>query len=209
MKLHHLSLAWKPVALGLSATVLLSSPSWGKTIVGSAHDLSTMMNSGGQVCVACHTPHNAQTGSTTPLWNHASTTATFTMYTSSTMKAVAAGQPTSYSKACLSCHDGTVALDSFGGKTGTAGTMGGAEKLGSDLSDDHPISITYDTTLATANGGLVTPASTAGVDASKTIPLFAGKLECATCHNAHDNANGSFLRKSNAGSALCLSCHTK
>lgn len=34
-------------------------------------------------------------------------------------------------------------------------------------------------------------------------------VECATCHDPHNTANGTFLRKSNAGSALCLACHNK
>jgi predicted CXXCH cytochrome family protein len=87
--------------------------------------------------------------------------------------------------------------------------IAGASKLGTDLSDDHPVSFTYDGALATANGGLVTPTSAAYVDSAKTIPLFNAKLECSSCHDAHDNSHTNFLRKSNAGSALCLSCHNK
>jgi predicted CXXCH cytochrome family protein len=110
----------------------------------------------------------------------------------------------------MSCHDGTIALDSFGGKTAAgAGMMTGGSKLGTDLTNDHPISITYDAALAVAKRDMISPVSASFVDAAKTVPLFAGKMECSTCHNSHDNANGSFLRKSNAGSALCLSCHKK
>lgn len=181
----------------------------GATISGTSHDLSAMTNSAGQICVTCHTPHNAQAAQLVPLWNHAATAATFTLYSSSTLKAVP-GQPSNQSKACLSCHDGTVALDSFGGKTPAGGgLMTGEDKLGTDLSDDHPVSFTYDAALATANGGLVTPASAASVDSAKVVPLFGGKLECASCHNPHDNTNTHFLRKANAGSALCLTCHNK
>ena len=46
------------------------------------------------------------------------------------------------------------------------------------------------------------------------IPNVAGGttnvgIECASCHNAHNNSLGNFLRKSNAGSAICTSCHIK
>jgi predicted CXXCH cytochrome family protein len=179
------------------------------TIVGTKHDMSSMTNSGGQLCVSCHTPHNAQATQLVPLWNHTATNATFTTYSSATMVAVQ-GQPSGFSKACMSCHDGTIALDSFGGKTAAgAGMMTGGSKLGTDLTNDHPISITYDAALAVAKRDMISPVSASFVDAAKTVPLFAGKMECSTCHNSHDNANGSFLRKSNAGSALCLSCHKK
>ncbi len=195
--------------LALMALVFLSQQARAASIVGTKHDLSAMTNTGGQVCIACHTPHNAQSAQLVPLWNHTATSTTFTLYSSVTSKANP-GQPTGYSKACLSCHDGTVALDSFGGKTPAgAGMITGPSKMGSDLSDDHPFSFTYDAALATAAGGLVTPASTSYVDAAKTVPLFNGKLECSSCHDAHDNTYTNFLRKSNAGSALCLSCHNK
>lgn len=193
------------------ASVVLVARSSAASIVGTKHDMSAMTNSSGQVCVACHTPHNAQTAQLVPLWNHTATAATFTLYSSVTAKS-SPGQPTGYSKACLSCHDGTLALDSFGGKTPAgAGMITGRAKLGTDLSDDHPVSFTYDAALAAAtpNGKLVTPSSASWVDTAKTVPLFAGKLECASCHDAHDNGFGMFLRKSNAGSALCLSCHNQ
>ncbi|MEO6486324.1 MAG: cytochrome c3 family protein, partial [Thermoanaerobaculia bacterium] len=59
------------------------------------------------------------------------------------------------------------------------------------------------------DGGLVTPASTAYVDALKKIPLFAGTMQCASCHNVHDPLNVPFLNISNAASALCTTCHIK
>lgn len=35
-----------------------------------------------------------------------------------------------------------------------------------------------------------------------------GSLECASCHDVHDrNSNDALLRISNAGSALCQTCH--
>lgn len=203
--------------VGMLATVVLSGTftmltlSQGASIVGTPHDMKATTNAAGQVCIACHTPHNAQADQLVPLWNHTATATTFTLYSSSTLKTTTLAQPSGASKACLSCHDGTVAIDSFGGKPPAgAGAISGASNLGTSLTDDHPVSFTYDGALATAaNGALVTPATASNVDSAKTVPLFAGKLECASCHNAHDNTHGKFLRKSNAGSALCLSCHNK
>jgi predicted CXXCH cytochrome family protein len=192
------------------ALVALAPTKASATIVGSPHDFSSIagFGSNGQVCVFCHTPHNAPAAAdqVVPLWNHTTTTATFTLYTSATLTA-APGQPDSNSKACLSCHDGTVAIDAFGGRTGTQ-VISGSRLLATDLSNDHPISFTYDAALATADGGLVTPASAAQVSAG--IPLFNGKLQCASCHQVHDNSTYQpFLRDSRVGSAICLRCHTK
>ena len=41
------------------------------------------------------------------------------------------------------------------------------------------------------------------------VPLFGGKVQCATCHDAHDNTASPFLVKANTNSDLCLTCHDK
>ena len=173
-------------------------------ITGTAHDFSGRGWGSAEVCIFCHAPHNANGGA--PLWNHAPTAATFTLYSSPSLTTATMAQPAGVSRLCLSCHDGTVAIDSYAARTGTTNMTGDA-LLGTNLSNDHPIGFTYDAGLATADGGLVTPASTSLV--TTNVPLYSGRLECASCHNVHDNALGGFLRRSNAGSGLCLSCHIK
>ncbi|PKN59184.1 MAG: cytochrome C [Deltaproteobacteria bacterium HGW-Deltaproteobacteria-14] len=182
-------------------------------IRGSEHDFSSQGWASGEICLPCHTPHNAdQSVTQAPLWNHAVTTASFTVYSSPTLQATVA-QPGGSSKLCLSCHDGTVAIDSFGGTTGTT-MVTGAANVGTDLSNDHPVSFTYDATLAASDGRLVDPAAdgdtnpdTVGMS-SPYVPLFAGKLECASCHDPHNGTSiEGLLRVSNAGSGLCLKCH--
>lgn len=175
------------------------------SIQNSAHDFSGSNWAAGQICLPCHAPHNNQNEAGTLLWNHDITEAQFTLYSSPSFDAAASsGQPGGVSKLCLSCHDGTVAIDAFGGATG--GTMiSGDRMLGTDLSNDHPISFTYDSALATADGELLDPNSL-----PDTIKLFAGKMECASCHDVHDkNGNEVLLNVNNAGSALCLTCHLK
>ena len=57
--------------------------------------------------------------------------------------------------------------------------------------------------------GVAYPA-TGDYDALHTTPLFDDKVECASCHDPHDqvvDGTGKFLRLDNAGSALCLDCH--
>jgi predicted CXXCH cytochrome family protein len=182
-----------------------------QTIDNTPHDLPfnlTVANTT-EICVFCHTPHNA--GPTTPLWNRTATTAVYTPYSSPTLDANGgtAPAPTGVSLLCLSCHDGTVAFDSLinnpDGITVTPANMtlipGTTALLGTDMTNDHPISIEY---------GL--PAADFNIPPSNNLPLFdpgANTVECASCHNPHDNQFGRFLRVANTNSDLCLSCHIK
>jgi predicted CXXCH cytochrome family protein len=191
------------------------------TIVGSKHDLKTGSAAhDNEVCVYCHTPHGASTGAagtaadSVPLWSRAANaTTSYTLYTGTGTLTATVGQPGGVSLACLSCHDGTTAVDAYKGAAGTpARTIGtiansGYANLGTTLANDHPIGFAYTAALATLDGGLVSPTSASVVVTG--IPLFSTMMECASCHSVHDNANGSFLRFGNAASALCLKCHVK
>lgn len=162
-----------------------------------------------QMCVFCHAPHNASPSA--PLWNRRTPGNTYTPYSSSTSLA-RAGQPTGASLACLSCHDGTIALGELLSRGTTLPMSGGAtmpagnSNLGTDLSDDHPVSFAYNSALAAARGGeLADPATLTGkvrLDAS-------GQLQCTTCHDPHDDTNGKFMVTTNVASSLCVTCHTK
>ena len=187
-------------------------------IAGSEHDFSGQGFAQGQICLPCHAPHNASAQATAnvPLWNHAVSIQTYQLYTSDTIDAGSPSgslaQPSGVSKLCLSCHDGTIAIDAFGGNPGSQ-TITGNANIGTDLSNDHPISFVYDTSLALADGSLNDPSTAlAGLAGSNgTIEddmLFGNRLECASCHDVHNKfGNESLLLKSNAGSALCLTCH--
>lgn len=197
------------VLVVLAMALIATAPALA-VITGSAHDFSSVGNAAwnpnGQICQPCHTPHNAGTLTNVPLWNHVSTTATYTMYTSPTLNASGFAAPAGVSKACLSCHDGTVALENFGGTTTGTHIISGGALLSTNLTNDHPVSFTYNTALATADGGLKDPASTPAVSAL----LFTGQMECGSCHDVHNTAGfPSLLVKSNAASALCLTCHNK
>jgi predicted CXXCH cytochrome family protein len=81
----------------------------------------------------------------------------------------------------------------------------GRSNLGTDLSDDHPISFVFDGALATADGELKDPASlTAKVRLDSTK-----QVQCTSCHDPHNNQYGKFLVQDNRGSALCVNCHSK
>ena len=180
-------------------------------ITGSAHDFSGELWGGGEICIACHTPHNAYTSvPDAPLWNHELTTATFTVYSSPTMD-VSVPQPSDVSKLCLSCHDGTIALDSYGGNTGST-TIAVDSNLSTDLSNDHPISIDWDhqTTPPSGPCGKCHAVHGGGPPTNPALPFFEGKVECATCHDVHNTSTSTkLLRLPLAGSELCLYCHGK
>ncbi len=120
-----------------------------------------------EICVFCHTPHKARRD-IPYLWNRADSTANYTTYESSTLYATV-GQPTGASKLCLSCHDGTIALGAVLSRPTEIPFAGGIRflpegpsKLGTDLSDDHPVSFVYDENLAASNGELASPSSLTG-----------------------------------------------
>ncbi|MBI2307352.1 MAG: hypothetical protein HYU78_08620 [Rhodocyclales bacterium] len=233
----------------------------------------------GEICVFCHTPHAADTTAPAPLWNkNLSNISGFTTYASLNSSTIDGEilSVGSVSIACLSCHDGTQAMDNIinapgsggydatgGGATGRAYTWTGANAdadgkmknttvamLGTDLKNDHPIGIQYcgggvtsaaatgagckdgdfkgkaagtaaDLQSATINGNLVwwvdTTGGTAGTREKTDMVLYtrtfaAGSgpsVECASCHDPHTEANPTFLRVSNTGSGVCLSCHVK
>jgi predicted CXXCH cytochrome family protein len=135
-------------------------------------------------------------------------------------------QPDGTSKLCLSCHDGSVALGAYGGQAGSttmAGYNGGLASLSTDLTNDHPISIPYDSAVG---GGLhiktyiynnYAAGGTTGNWATYTTSgkttgskLDAnGEVQCTSCHGPHSNSKGYQLGMDNRGSALCLACHKK
>ncbi|MFZ3066107.1 MAG: cytochrome c3 family protein [Nitrospirota bacterium] len=81
-------------------------------------------NNYGEVCVYCHTPHGAQ-NSNAPLWNRTlPATGNYTPYSSTTID-TSVGQPDGVSLACLSCHDGTIAIDSIINAPGSGTAWGG------------------------------------------------------------------------------------
>jgi hypothetical protein len=154
----------------LAGGLLLAGFSVQAQVVGSQHDLTNAGTGQGgtantdQVCVFCHTPHGADTDAPVPLWNKvlgSGATPPFTRYSSlATPSFDSAEAPVgSVSLACLSCHDGTQAMDVVINGPGSGnynpagseidpgaiGVMTGSPvpMLGTDLTNDHPISMQY------------------------------------------------------------------
>jgi hypothetical protein len=187
-----------------------------------------------EICVFCHTPHHTNTAvAPAPLWNRGNMATTFTAYgTTIGGTTIANGDIGSVSLACLSCHDGTTTFDNLvntPGKGGTSASDRGFSfsevtegymtssrlNIGTDLSNDHPMSVTYSDDraslrptstvinsidLTTGLGGSATDydggnltknlwAVKGYIKATATIGdlLRAGKVECSSCHDPHFN----------------------
>ncbi len=157
-----------------------------------------------EVCRPCHTAHNANTA-VGYIWNHQLSTATWTINEGDATEVM-----NSNSRLCLSCHDGTVALDSYGGLAGTV-FLTGSRNFGTNLSNQHPIGIDYPTTTQynqpdPVTGKIIDPIET---PTGQAAVLEDGKVQCGSCHYAHGSraTYGMFLRVDNTGSKLCMTCH--
>lgn len=217
-----------------AVVALFAAPAFAASVVTSKHDLratggGTPVGTGlTEVCVVCHTPHQAVAANAQdPLWNHMGTATTaFGVYASSTLDAAptniggAAMGSQSVSMLCMSCHDGTVSVISMYnnpnagtpalvvgglGNIDASGFITGNANVGTNLSNDHPVNFAYTPVLAGTDGGLVDPAGSPTI----TSWLSGGTVQCSSCHDVHDPANVPFLRISNADSALCTTCHIK
>ena len=206
-----------------------------------------------RICIWCHTPHFSITTAVgkglgynyVPLWNHGVTSLEYVMYSNGTdepndLKGHASKAeellngvkiPGGVSRLCLSCHDGSVAVNAYGRMTDGTGPgddkstgtgwitdpqyikpdyMIGGDGLTGDLSNHHPIGFDYDTVEVSDNEIQKKSANYFGTYTIGDL-LWSGKMECTTCHDVHNtkNTGEKFLWKSDAQSALCLTCHLK
>ncbi|VAX08565.1 Cytochrome c family protein [hydrothermal vent metagenome] len=180
-------LAGAVIALGiLSVNVATAGVSVTKHNLGSTGTGTNTFDGTQAICVFCHTPHGADNSASVPLWNRVlPSSSAYTTYDSlgTTSLDGAVAPVGSVSIACLSCHDGTQAMNVMinapgsggydpagsalaGTWTGPAGTAspvgslnyatGSIVNIGTDLSNDHPVGIQY-------GGGGATSADADGV----------------------------------------------
>jgi predicted CXXCH cytochrome family protein len=242
--------------LALGAAVALAPLTGVASIIGSPHDFSSTGSSGYSTlgiatygrtgstyqnpCQVCHIPHAAAlpSAANAPLWNHAVATnatseyVTYDQAGSATFNALNLSVMLGSSVACLSCHDGSIAVNqSYGSSTfngnGGAGTnvpswaivtydpsTGGFDSGGKYLTRNHPIGISYPAALTAANAnGTVQLNPIAGI-MNTMLKGPSQSLECASCHDIHQtegasaSATDSLIVNINGG-ALCLTCHNK
>ena len=218
-------------------------------ILGSKHDLTALNKRAGveamggiafsdyeNACVYCHIPPEQETAEPVPGqiegWNRIRPVANkYELYSSQNFDSTPS-RPNDISLLCLSCHDGTMAVDRVIHKPKTwdsgndmslhmrlnatddlnscgkchDGSVAHdikAKAIGTNLRDDHPISIRYAGLDLDIKGFR-------GVDApqgfSNGVKLFNGNIECATCHDIHNPDSPMLLRT--PGDTLCSTCHT-
>ena len=141
--------------------------------------------------------------------------------------------PSPISLLCLSCHDGTMGVDMTvfkpdgwnstedaslhsrlnGGNdltscgkchNGVAAHDIEIKHIGTDLQNDHPISMEY-AGLNSKDPDFRSVDSVYGFN--NGVKLFNNKVECATCHNVH-NPDVNLLLRTGA-ERLCETCHIK
>lgn len=167
---------------------------------------------GQQICIFCHTPHSANPEGAAPLWNRKFSAETFSRYSSpkawlairhsssaSTAAQYTAGwQPDGASKLCLSCHDGVSSLGDV--LNGGPITMNAGDVISGIASFNpstnkmktghHPVSFVYNSTVKDAiNSYKSTSDWKYPIDpgVSDFVKLKNGKMQCTTCHDAHQN----------------------
>ena len=184
---------------GAAALMLLGSAA-NAQIVGSKHDLGAATSNTTEVCVFCHTPHGSNLSAQAPLWNKTLPSNTYDRYAVTSTLDGDNAPVGSVSMACLSCHDGTAAVDAvlnapgagmgsgqidaatFGANmsdylanAGGTGPFTPVPVIGTDLRNDHPVSIQY------AGGGLV---------AGGTVGLQTGFADNGFNAAYYDTING-------------------
>ena len=224
-------------ALVATAAILPVAALASITDASSLHNLSSGSGQT-QVCVFCHTPHGANTA-TTALWNRRLPTNQFVWTKTNTVNGTLLPNKVSDgSLKCLSCHDGSQALgDVMNGpatiKTNVTTKLNGTEydlvtgTNNNDLGGNHPVGVPYpnQTTGGSYNG--INVVAIAGFNAAASVTTAGLRLypdasvtgnalgvECGSCHDPHGVTSGGatiakFLRKDNANSALCTTCHAK
>jgi len=224
----------------LCCLVLFSPLVTSALIKGTKHDLS--ITGGGsvkaisetQICIFCHTPHNANPAY--PLWNHQLSAVTnYKHYISNTLQSYTnegeAPPIDGISKLCLSCHDGTVAVGSVASRfddiqmesspcLDAAGQLidgvGCGGFIGTDLSGGHPISIVFNEALkikrdqATELCPLNWPINDPDVKLYPTHSPELKGVQCSSCHDPHTNKSISgwppFWQKTEHD-LVCNVCH--
>ncbi|MGO9647377.1 putative Cytochrome c family protein [Candidatus Sulfotelmatobacter kueseliae] len=210
-------------------------------IINSDHDLRAgetggialgNTSSSYALCNFCHIAHKRgsdtfQTWNGPLLWNHTlSSVTTYGVYSSNSFNAYGTniadlggsnGPGYVTSNLCLSCHDGTVAIDSFyvsvsgATNTETMATLNNSYVI-SNLTNTHPVNFTYYGASWIPQAGVLAPASMTSVDAAGSVPLENGKMQCWTCHDAHNGQSGIFEQNFPTsgiptGGVFCNYCH--
>jgi hypothetical protein len=150
--------------------------------------MDQVRNNYGAICVYCHTPHGANKQIKAPLWNRTINGTGYTIYDKPTTLMRPIGQPGPNSLTCLSCHDGTISIDSVLNMPGPGlePTMGGQSNNSTGTSNatflDKWSSNTFGLPAATSGHFTFGPELAQG-DTSGT---------CALCHQSKIGNVGAY-----------------
>jgi len=224
-----------------SASIAHAGAAAGSGIYMSPHDIRNSMNlteTQDRLCAYCHTPHHALDQTLGPLWSHAVSTETPAAYSSPSFdsKGIAINDPyIGDTRLCMSCHDGTVAVDSYYGNTGSNYIPTGTgfmdnPNLGTNMSQTHPIGFLFSEALAKSpnlNSGLTTGSPYLGNTSNPPVTVgsrlwggTSGYMTCRTCHDVHNQKNQTansikagtphfFILGGQLNSGLCITCHNQ
>lgn len=150
---------------------------------GAGIVMDTVRNNYGEVCVYCHTPHGANTQVKAPIWNRTINTGSYTIYDKLRTLDRPIGQPGPNSLTCLSCHDGTISIDSIINMPGSGG-WNPSQMTAVDKSWLN----TWYTKPALGHVELGVP-----IDDPSNPPSQSGTgNKCTTCHNSDDTGLPDF-----------------
>ena len=156
------------------------------SIANTRHNLTMSYNSNaaamnfarndyGEVCVYCHTPHGANGQIQAPLWNRTVNPGNYTIYDKPTTLMRPIGLPGPSSLTCLSCHDGTIAIDSVLNMPGS-----GRSPLGGSNSEVGTSNIAFlDNWVLAGNPGTIGNHMTLGPESG----IGDVTSSCALCHS--------------------------
>ncbi|RJQ43547.1 MAG: hypothetical protein C4538_11805 [Nitrospiraceae bacterium] len=161
-----------------------------------------------KICITCHIPHKRKARKADSKfenglpWQQTITLFNYGLYNSSWSSSLTGmrdaawtspithrqgGLPDGISKLCLSCHDGVIAPDVF--------------------NLHHFVSLEYDVTKAELRDPDLTKM---GVSGPISEVLDNGKIQCSSCHDAHDEETVAFTKLLRVEKTkICLVCHKK
>jgi len=141
--------------------------------------MNGVRNNYGEICVYCHTPHGANKQINAPLWNRTINDASnYAIYDKPTTLGLEGRMnlPGPSSLTCLSCHDGTIAIDSVLNMPGS-GLAPGSNIANTEVGQSNPAFLN--------SWGAVAgnPAATAHFTIGPELGGSGGPLGCNLCHN--------------------------
>ncbi len=170
----------------LTMSYMSTVPSTLSTMPNKAAIMDVARNNYGEVCVYCHTPHGGNAGVQAPLWNRTINITSYTVYSGTLASGQTVTQPGASSLMCLSCHDGTIAIDSVINMPGSGNYLS---------AQTNTVSDTFLDTWSNASGRNTTTHAVMHTGAA-TNPTA-----CLSCHTMPD------MRIADADD--CVKCHQK